>query len=251
MARFNVCQGSSTGLATIGAAHGAAMGTTRAVADRRSNETRRSPVVQVPHAYPALGQRLTCSFVFSLVLDQPLQKTQHLKQQPIQKTDPAPISSVTTRRPYTNARGYCAGNRHLSNPQCRPGIDSHARFHMPYKGCGTRRLDPFLATSTAKIRILLPNLDCKTHRNAGAKMIPSVIESPYQETLTEPNLMLFTDTCVVSPNPHDFTTVASHLVRRECVRDPTCRNYYSPGKRIVQFKFRGPVYPRVCLQCKI
>ncbi|KFQ89564.1 Deleted in malignant brain tumors 1 protein, partial [Phoenicopterus ruber ruber] len=68
---------------------------------------------------------------------------------------------------------------------------------------------------------------------------------------TEPNLMLFTDTCVVSPNPHDFTTVASDLVRRECVRDPTCRSYYSPGQRVVQFKFRGSIYPRVCLQCKI
>ncbi|KFQ76534.1 Deleted in malignant brain tumors 1 protein, partial [Phaethon lepturus] len=68
---------------------------------------------------------------------------------------------------------------------------------------------------------------------------------------TEPNLMLFRDTCVVSPNCHDFMTVASDLFRRECVRDPTCGNYYSPGNRIVLFKFRGPIYPRVCLQCKI
>lgn len=30
----------------------------------------------------------------------------------------------------------------------------------------------------------------------------------------EPNLMLFTDTCVVSPNPYDFTTVASDIIRR-------------------------------------
>ncbi|NXT41374.1 DMBT1 protein, partial [Pelecanoides urinatrix] len=58
---------------------------------------------------------------------------------------------------------------------------------------------------------------------------------------TKPNLMLFTDTCVVSPNP-DF---------RLCVRDPTCRNYYSPGTRIVRFNFRRLIYPRVCLQCKI
>ncbi|XP_054687840.1 deleted in malignant brain tumors 1 protein-like [Grus americana] len=36
-----------------------------------------------------------------------------------------------------------------------------------------------------------------------------------------------------------------------CVRDPTCRSYLSPGKRIVQFNFRGPTYPRVCLQCKV
>ncbi|KAM6066900.1 scavenger receptor cysteine-rich domain-containing protein DMBT1-like [Chlamydotis macqueenii] len=42
----------------------------------------------------------------------------------------------------------------------------------------------------------------------------------------------------------DFTGLA-------CVRDPICRNYYSPSNRIVQFKFRGPVYRRVCLQCKV
>ncbi|KAM6090104.1 uncharacterized protein LJ206_004241 [Theristicus caerulescens] len=36
-----------------------------------------------------------------------------------------------------------------------------------------------------------------------------------------------------------------------CVRDPTCGNYYSPGRRTVQFKFRAPIYPRVCLRCKI
>ncbi|XP_008938654.1 PREDICTED: deleted in malignant brain tumors 1 protein-like [Merops nubicus] len=36
-----------------------------------------------------------------------------------------------------------------------------------------------------------------------------------------------------------------------CVRDPTCGSYYSPGQRILQFKFRGPIYPRVCLRCKV
>lgn len=30
---------------------------------------------------------------------------------------------------------------------------------------------------------------------------------------TQPNMMLFADTCVVSPNPHDFVTVASDIIR--------------------------------------
>ncbi|NXI73156.1 DMBT1 protein, partial [Anseranas semipalmata] len=72
---------------------------------------------------------------------------------------------------------------------------------------------------------------------------------------TEPNLMLFTDTCVVSPNPHDFTTVASDIIRRGCVKDPTYRTYYSPDRRIVQFGFRAPSfisrYSSVYLQCKM
>ncbi|KAM9188454.1 scavenger receptor cysteine-rich domain-containing protein DMBT1-like [Mergus octosetaceus] len=71
----------------------------------------------------------------------------------------------------------------------------------------------------------------------------------------EPNLMLFTDTCVVSPNPYDFTTVASDIIRSGCVRDPTYRSYYSPDRRIVQFKFRAPSffgrYTSVYLQCKM
>ncbi|XP_035185738.1 deleted in malignant brain tumors 1 protein-like [Oxyura jamaicensis] len=71
----------------------------------------------------------------------------------------------------------------------------------------------------------------------------------------DPNLMLFTDTCVVSPNPNDFTTVASDIIRRGCVRDPTYRSYYSPDRRIVQFKFRAPSfigrYTSVYLQCKM
>ncbi|NXL85118.1 DMBT1 protein, partial [Alectura lathami] len=70
---------------------------------------------------------------------------------------------------------------------------------------------------------------------------------------TQPNLMLFTDTCVVSPHPHDFTTVASDIIRGGCVRDPTYRSYYSPDKRIVQFKFRAPSFisRSAYLQCKM
>ncbi|XP_031410396.1 deleted in malignant brain tumors 1 protein-like [Meleagris gallopavo] len=72
---------------------------------------------------------------------------------------------------------------------------------------------------------------------------------------TQPNLMLFADTCVVSPNPHDFVTVASDIIRNGCVRDPTYRSYLSPDRRIVQFRFRAPSfitrYSSVYLQCKM
>ncbi|XP_052533351.1 deleted in malignant brain tumors 1 protein-like [Tympanuchus pallidicinctus] len=72
---------------------------------------------------------------------------------------------------------------------------------------------------------------------------------------TQPNVMLFADTCVVSPNPHDFVTVASDIIRNGCVRDPTYRSYLSPDSRIVQFRFRAPSfisrYSSVYLQCKM
>ncbi|OXB64449.1 hypothetical protein ASZ78_000125 [Callipepla squamata] len=71
----------------------------------------------------------------------------------------------------------------------------------------------------------------------------------------QPNLMLFADTCVVSPNPRDFTTVASDIIRGGCVRDPTYRSYLSPDHRIVQFRFRAPSfisrYSSVYLQCQM
>ncbi|NXA50971.1 DMBT1 protein, partial [Nothocercus julius] len=71
----------------------------------------------------------------------------------------------------------------------------------------------------------------------------------------DPNLMLFIDTCAVSPNPHDFTTLSYDLIRNGCIRDPTYRNYYSQDKKIVQFKFR-PLsflrrYSAVYLQCRM
>ncbi|KFV79065.1 Deleted in malignant brain tumors 1 protein, partial [Struthio camelus australis] len=71
----------------------------------------------------------------------------------------------------------------------------------------------------------------------------------------DPNLMLFTDTCVVSPNPHDFTTTTYDLIERGCIKDPTYRNYYSLDKKLVQFKFRPLSFFRRhsanYLQCKM
>ncbi|NXG31366.1 DMBT1 protein, partial [Dromaius novaehollandiae] len=71
----------------------------------------------------------------------------------------------------------------------------------------------------------------------------------------DPNLMLSTDTCAVSPNRYDFTTTTYDLIREGCIRDPTYTNYYSLDKKTVQFKFRPRSFPRrhsaIYLQCKM
>nr|XP_038037391.1 deleted in malignant brain tumors 1 protein isoform X3 [Anas platyrhynchos] len=237
------------------------------------------------------------------------------------KSRPAPISQATLtclpnymraiiRRSYLSSRGYLAGSVHLQDPRCRPVItDSYVTFRIPYNGCGTRRLitrEAITYSNTvegsmsgnlySRNRNSLLNLACRIYSNPGFNALPSIRESPYQQTPSgrfvvrftfydspsfsnvvrappyyvlpsrdlfvratlygaEPNLMLFADTCVVSPNPYDFTTVASDIIRNGCVRDPTYRSYYSPDRRIVQFKFRAPSfigrYSSVYLQCKM
>ncbi|XP_053890045.1 deleted in malignant brain tumors 1 protein [Malaclemys terrapin pileata] len=71
----------------------------------------------------------------------------------------------------------------------------------------------------------------------------------------DPNLMLFIDTCVTSPDSHDFTTVKYDLIKRGCVKDDTYTAYYSSNKKIVQFHFKAfqffNGYSTVYLQCKM
>uniref|UniRef100_A0A8C0IXZ7 Uncharacterized protein n=1 Tax=Chelonoidis abingdonii TaxID=106734 RepID=A0A8C0IXZ7_CHEAB len=72
---------------------------------------------------------------------------------------------------------------------------------------------------------------------------------------SDPNLVLFLDTCVASPDPNDFTTVTYDIIRRGCARDPTYGTYYSPYSSIVRFKFNSfkfvNQYSSVYLQFKM
>ncbi|XP_076980579.1 scavenger receptor cysteine-rich domain-containing protein DMBT1-like [Tamandua tetradactyla] len=71
----------------------------------------------------------------------------------------------------------------------------------------------------------------------------------------DPNLMLFVDTCVASPDPHDFTTVKYDLIRQGCIKDNTFVNLHSRHKNLAQFKFNAfsflDSYDVVYLQCEI
>ncbi|KAM9188453.1 scavenger receptor cysteine-rich domain-containing protein DMBT1-like [Mergus octosetaceus] len=72
---------------------------------------------------------------------------------------------------------------------------------------------------------------------------------------SDPNLVLFVDTCVASPDPNNFTTLNYALIRSGCVKDPTYSSYYSPYRSISQFGFKAfsfvGRYPSVFLQCEL
>ncbi|XP_009330082.1 PREDICTED: deleted in malignant brain tumors 1 protein-like, partial [Pygoscelis adeliae] len=72
---------------------------------------------------------------------------------------------------------------------------------------------------------------------------------------SDSNLVLFVDTCVASPTPHNFTTVTYDIIRNGCVRDSTYATYYSPYTHMVRFKFNAFQFirnnPLVYLQCEL
>ncbi|XP_067155719.1 deleted in malignant brain tumors 1 protein-like [Apteryx mantelli] len=72
---------------------------------------------------------------------------------------------------------------------------------------------------------------------------------------SDPNLVLFLDTCVASPNPNDFTTLTYDLIRSGCVKDPTYYSYYSPYRYVTRFAFNAfefvSRHPSVYLQCEL
>ncbi|GAB0191955.1 deleted in malignant brain tumors 1 protein-like [Grus japonensis] len=72
---------------------------------------------------------------------------------------------------------------------------------------------------------------------------------------SDPNLVLFVDTCVASPTPHNFTTVTYDIIRNGCVRDSTYATYYSPYRNVARFKFNAFQFirnnPLVYLQCEL
>ncbi|XP_009080620.1 PREDICTED: deleted in malignant brain tumors 1 protein [Acanthisitta chloris] len=71
----------------------------------------------------------------------------------------------------------------------------------------------------------------------------------------DPNLIVFVDTCVASPDPHDFNTLAYDIVRNGCPRDSSYATYYSPYSHFARFKFNAfefiSRHPSVYLKCEL
>ncbi|XP_030235031.1 deleted in malignant brain tumors 1 protein isoform X6 [Gadus morhua] len=94
-----------------------------------------------------------------------------------------------------------------------------------------------------------------------------VTQVPYMVTLNQAmyvqvnlrrddkGLVLFLDTCVASPSPHDFQNNAYDLVRNGCGVDSTYQAYDSGTKSYARFTFRAFQFLRthesVYLQCKV
>ncbi|KAM6997190.1 CUB and zona pellucida-like domain-containing protein 1 [Tautogolabrus adspersus] len=94
-----------------------------------------------------------------------------------------------------------------------------------------------------------------------------VTQVPYKVTLNqnlyvqvdlkshEGNLVLFLDTCVTSPSPHDFNSRPYYLVRNGCTADNTYRVYTTGTRHYAQFTFKAFKFMRatesVYIQCKV
>ncbi|XP_040462633.1 deleted in malignant brain tumors 1 protein [Falco naumanni] len=72
---------------------------------------------------------------------------------------------------------------------------------------------------------------------------------------SDPNLVVFVDTCVASPDPNNFRTLAYILIRNGCVKDPTYSSYYSPYHNVARFAFNAFSFfnrhSSVYLQCEL
>ncbi|XP_065263663.1 deleted in malignant brain tumors 1 protein-like [Emys orbicularis] len=72
---------------------------------------------------------------------------------------------------------------------------------------------------------------------------------------SDPNLALFLDTCVASPDPSSVTSTTYDIIRNGCARDPTYGTYYSPYSSTIHFKFNAfkfvNQYSSVYLQFKM
>ncbi|XP_029962544.1 deleted in malignant brain tumors 1 protein-like [Salarias fasciatus] len=94
-----------------------------------------------------------------------------------------------------------------------------------------------------------------------------VTEFPYEVELNEyiyvqidlkssdNSLVIFLDTCVASPSPHDFQTRAYYFVRNGCTADNTYYAYYSGSRDYARFRVKTFQFLRasesVYLQCKV
>ncbi|KAK9400802.1 deleted in malignant brain tumors 1 protein-like [Crotalus adamanteus] len=97
-----------------------------------------------------------------------------------------------------------------------------------------------------------------SHRIVGSPYYVSLNQNLYlQATLhsSDPNVILFLDTCVASPDSNDFRTLTYDLIRSGCARDSTYRSLSSPRNNIVRFKFNSfkflNEHNSVYLQCKL
>ncbi|NXU42764.1 DMBT1 protein, partial [Drymodes brunneopygia] len=72
---------------------------------------------------------------------------------------------------------------------------------------------------------------------------------------SDPNLKVFVDTCVASPDPRDFNTLAYYLVKNGCPRDSSYATFYSPSSHFARFKFNAfefmSRHPSVYLKCQV
>ncbi|KAM3913970.1 CUB and zona pellucida-like domain-containing protein 1 [Leptodactylus fuscus] len=72
---------------------------------------------------------------------------------------------------------------------------------------------------------------------------------------SDPELVLFLDTCVASPDESDFSSSVFYIISKGCSTVPDYRTYLSPANNIVRFGFKAfsflNKHSRVYLQCTL
>nr|XP_020494824.1 deleted in malignant brain tumors 1 protein-like isoform X8 [Labrus bergylta] len=174
----------------------------------------------------------------------------------VQKLENGRVVYTNTIRAYTTNYGEITRESYFKlSVECRMDQDSVAQtmFLIHHR-------DNSSITGTGKFNT---TMDYYTSRNFYNK----VTQVPYKVTLNqnmyvqvdlkshEGNLVLFLDTCVTSPSPHDFTSRPYYLVRNGCTADNTYRAYTTGTRPYAQFTFKAFKFLRasdsVYIQCKV
>ncbi|XP_078145009.1 CUB and zona pellucida-like domains 1-1 protein [Centroberyx gerrardi] len=174
----------------------------------------------------------------------------------IRKFENGRVVYTNAVRAYTSSYGEITRQSHLKlNVNCRMEQDTTVQImYVARDGgnssiTGTGRFNGSMAFYTS------------------SSFYYKVTEVPYTVTLNQnmyvqvnlrrddSSLVLFLDTCVASPSPHDFHTRPYYLVRNGCQRDNTYYAYYSGTRSFARFTFQAFQFLRahesVYLQCKV
>nr|XP_060624571.1 deleted in malignant brain tumors 1 protein-like [Anolis sagrei ordinatus] len=97
-----------------------------------------------------------------------------------------------------------------------------------------------------------------SHQVYGFPYYVSINQVLYFEVIldnSDPNLILFLDTCKASPHAHDFENLTYPLIEHGCVQDSTFKNLHPPNNNAARFEFNAfkfvDQHNEVFLQCKL
>ncbi|XP_037639007.1 deleted in malignant brain tumors 1 protein-like isoform X1 [Sebastes umbrosus] len=174
----------------------------------------------------------------------------------VRKFENGRVVYTNTIRAYTSSSGEITRQSHLKlNVGCRMEQDSVAQIMYV-----VRHHDNSSITGTGRF-----NTSMDFYTSSG--FYYQVTQVPYEVTLNQnlyvqvdlrrgdSSLVLFLDTCVTSPSPHDFHTRPYYLVRNGCSADNTYRAYSSGTNAFARFTFKAFQFLRatesVYIQCKV
>ncbi|NWH18637.1 CUZD1 protein, partial [Grus americana] len=199
---------------------------------------------------------------------------------------------IVLSKSYLASLGYNETHLQLNDPSCRPVITESVIFSFPLASCGTTKKVKWdksyvkLTIIIAKCKMennstleviyitksnIIQNTTAVGRYNVSMSFYDSdsfskpVRQSPYyvdlNQTLfaqvslhsTDPNLLVFVDTCIASPRP-DFGSLTYDLIRSGCSKDDTVVTYPTL-EHYGRFKFNAfrflRSFPSVYLQCDI